>query len=155
MGNATGPGSLRSRVGLIAAFAMVLGVGIGLGILLDRSWLRPPAGGVDRDPRLVGRWVHDKDQTPLEFKSDGTFEYVRVTRVEVPVFGDRPGDVEKKRETLEHRITGQYRWVSGQSVEIVEPDLGGDWTALRFVIDGDRLTLLRSDGSVRRYTRGQ
>jgi hypothetical protein len=153
MGSPTRTRSLWTRAGLAAAFAVAFAAGVGVGVLADRTWLRPPADAPGRDPRLVGRWVRDQDRTPLEFKADGTFEYVRVTRFEVPVFGDRPGDVEKKRETAEDRVTGQYRWVDAETVEIREPDLGGSWSPLRFAIEGDRLTLLRTDGGIQRYTR--
>ena len=152
--NTTRPGSLRSRIGLIAAFAAVLAAGVGSGVLLERYGLRP-ARTVTADPRLVGRWVDDEDKTPLEFKTDGTFEYVRVTKTEVPEFGPRPGDIEKKKVTLEDPVTGQYRWVNAETVELLEPGFGDLWSAMRFVIEGDRLTLLRTDGSVRRFTRSR
>jgi hypothetical protein len=59
------------------------------------------------------------------------------------------------KKTFEDRVTGQYRRVSAASVELREPDHGGHWVVVGFVIEGDRLTLLRSDGSVRRFTRDQ
>jgi hypothetical protein len=140
---------------LPAAFLVVLAVGVGLGILVDRRWLRPTAADTRpaQDPRLVGRWVSDEDKTPLEFRTDGTFEYGRVTTFDVPAFGPRPEDVRTEKKTRVDVTTGQYRWVDGETVQVTEPNLGGAWLTSRVVIEGERLTLLGKDGTVRRYTR--
>jgi hypothetical protein len=148
-----------TRLLLPAAFLAVLAVGVGLGVALDRFWLRPAATNTDPrpkpDPRLLGRWIRDDDKSPLEFKSDGTFEYARVTTFDVPVFGPRPEDVKTEKRTREDAVTGQYRWVDGETIEMSEPDFAGLWFASRVVIEGDRLTLLAKDGGVRRYTRAR
>jgi hypothetical protein len=154
MGDAARPESRRPRIAVLVALAAALAAGVGLGVLLDRLWLRPTRAAAE-DPRLVGRWVEEEAKTPLEFRTDGTFEYVRVTTTEVPVLGPRPDDIKKEKVRREERVTGRYRWVDGGTIELLEPDFGGAWMAMRFVIEGDRLTLLRTDGSVRRFTRSR
>lgn len=139
---------------VLVGLATVLVAGVGLGVLLDRHWLRPTRAAA-QDLRLVGRWVDEEDKTPLEFKTDGTFEFVRVATIEVPVLSARPDDIKKEKVRKEYPVTGQYRWVDAGTVQLLEPDYGGVWIALRFVIEGDRLTLLRGDGSVRRFTRSR
>lgn len=160
MGDASQLKSCRPWIVVLAALAVVLVAGVGLGVLLDRIWLRPSprtAQAPAQDSRLLGRWVDEEDKTPMEFKTDGTFEYVRVTTSEIPLLGARPGDIRIKEEKarMDDPVTGQYRWVDAGTIELLEPDYGGVWLAMRFVIEGDRLTLLRSDGSVRRFTRSR
>jgi hypothetical protein len=159
MTNTSGPTACRSRLVTTAALLAVLVVGVGLGIVLDRFWLRPSAGNPDGkpspDPRLLGRWVRDDDKVPVEFKSDGTVEYRRVVTFDVPILGARPDDIKTEKRTREEVVTGQYRWVDAETVEISEPDFPGLWFSSRVVIEGDRLTLLAKDGGVRRYTRAR
>jgi hypothetical protein len=154
-----GPTARPSRLVAAAALFAVLAVGIGLGIVLDRYWVRPSAGGADAkpssDPRLLGRWVRDDDKVPVEFKSDGTVEYRRVVTFDVPVLGTRPDDIKTEKRTREDTITGQYRWIDAETIEVSEPDFPGLWFASRVVIEGDRLTLLAKDGGVRRHTRAR
>ena len=162
MADSHATGARASLLLLPAAFLAVLAVGIGLGVALDRFWLRPAATNTENtdakpkpDPRLLGRWIRDDDKSPLEFKSDGTFEYGRVTTFDVPVFGPRPEDVRTEKKTREDAVTGQYRWLDGETIEMSEPDFAGLWFSSRVVIEGDRLTLLAKDGGVRRYTRAR
>lgn len=143
-------GERRVRYALPVAFVAVLSAGIGLGVLLDRTWLRP-AAETKEDPRLLGKWIEEGDRTPVEFKPDGTFEYIRVTTMSMEVNG-KPDPNPTRRE---EKITGQYRWVDKDTIETIEPDLGF-WTQGRVVFEGDnRLSLLLTDGKVRRYTRPQ
>jgi hypothetical protein len=145
----TDPSRPERRRSPIAINALILVIGVGLGVLLDRHLLRPDRNFV-RDARLIGRWIEDEDKTPLEFKTDGTYDYVRVTKLTFPGFGG----AEPKTDRLEDRLTGQYRWVDGETVEAMEPDIPF-WIPMRFVIEGDRLTLLLNEGKVRRYTRAR
>lgn len=139
----------QQRFSRIAFLAAVLLAGVGLGVLLDRLWLRL-SPGTNPDPRLVGRWISETDQAPLEFKPDGTIEYVKVTTSGISVDG-RP---DPKPSRAEHLVTGQYRWADGDVIEVIEPDLPA-WIPVKVVIDGDRLNLLRQNGSVRRYARAK
>src|SRR5262249_10516047 len=128
MADAVGPKSRRPRIVVLVALAAALAAGVGLGVLLDRLWLRPTPGAAPvaaPGPRLVGRWLAEEAKTPLEFRADGTFEYVRVTTTEVPVFGPRPDDIKKEKVREEEPVTGQYRWADGGTIELLEPDSGG------------------------------
>lgn len=118
-----------------------------MGIWFDRLWHKPTAE-VKPDPRLLGKWIDETDRTPLEFKPDGTFEYIKVTTTEIKVDG-RP-DPQPTR--VEDRVAGQFRWVDSGTIELIEPDIPA-WIPVRVMIDEDRLSLLRKNGSVSRYRR--
>jgi hypothetical protein len=137
-----------SRAVLSGTLVAVLIGGFVLGVWFDRLWHKP-AAEIKPDPRLVGKWIDDAERTPLEFKSDGTFEYIKVTHIRMSVEGKPDPTPQRKEE----RVSGQYRWVDGGTIELLEPDFGA-WIAVRVMIDGDRLSLLRKDGSVSRYRRG-
>jgi hypothetical protein len=144
MSDSLQPKRLRSRAAVLAATLLA---GVGLGVLLDRLWLGLPTAARP-DPRLLGRWVDEADGTPLEFKPDGTFEYVKVTTARMSVGGGSDRDISRK----EDKVTGQYRWAGGGTIEAIEPDVPA-WLPVTVVIEGDRLSLLYKDGAVRRYSR--
>jgi hypothetical protein len=98
------------------------------------------------------------DETyPWEFRRDGTFEYVQVVTVEVPLPVGGSGDIKKQRSRHETLVKGLYRWVDSGSIELLEQTPSGEWTGGRCVleIEGDRLTLLGPDGTWLRFTRSR
>lgn len=128
-------------VALVAAFAL----GMVAGVALDRSWLR---SAIVRtfDSRLLGLWIHGIDRSPLEFKADGTVEGAQVTTIGFEAIGAGTSHVEK--------VTGQYRWIDDETIEMIFPHYPV-WVPIRLALEGNRLTLLKSDGSVDRYTRAE
>jgi len=139
----------------VAAF--LLGVAVGVG--LDRAVLAPrqpavsdiPVPGAPASPRqlLVGHWLAENGARTA-FQADGSFdEFYKET---VPNAGP-DGIVDFQKPVIERdaRITGQYHWVSDETIEVKVQ--GKAARRLRIVLDGDKLTVFGDDGSVSRFKR--
>ena len=145
------------RAAVVGTFLLGLALGVGAGVAGVTYWPRSDRAATDErpasDPRLVGKWLREDSLLPLEFRRDGTFDYTRETAIDVPVIGARPEELKTRKEVVKQSVSGQYVWVDEGTIRLTEPDFGGVWVTTRIILDGDRLSLLASDGGVRRYTR--
>jgi hypothetical protein len=131
----------------VLGLAVALVIGLGLGVALDRVYLRYVSPGAAQSQaasaraKLVGQWVGVPHGEPLEFNADGTFAW------EMAVFDMREG----KGAVGGQRTLGQWRWLEDDWIEMDTFGRQGD--KARVVIEGDKLKLLRSGGDVTEYRR--
>src|SRR5262245_45264753 len=134
--------ALRPKGRLLSRNAIALGIalltGIGLGVVLDRAFIRLRSKTSVKS-QIVGRWVSTVNEEPLEFNADGTYDWERYyLDISTGKMIGRPA-------------AGQWRLLEDDWIEMSTTAYGTE--KARVVISGDMMKLLRENGDVKEYRR--
>jgi hypothetical protein len=125
--------------GILASLA----IGVALGVVVDRGLLRSTPRGPVR-PDILGKWVSASDNSPVEFKSDGTYEAVNLTTT--------IGPDGATKDRIERPEVGHWLWADDGWLEIWSP--GHGMARARVVtLGGDTLNVLSEGGGIQEFKR--